>query len=47
MVKNTRTFKNEWIDQYRIRGSVIMTGKVADPQNYYPLMDVLMLSSVF
>ncbi len=37
----------KWIDQYRVRGSVIMTGKVKDPQNYYPLMDVLILPSVF
>ncbi|WP_031554223.1 glycosyltransferase [Oribacterium sp. FC2011] len=36
----------KWIDQYRVRGSVIMTGKVTDPQNYYPLMDVLILRSV-
>ena len=36
-----------WLDQYKVRGSVIITGKVKDPQNYYPLMDVLILPSVF
>ena len=38
---------DRWIDQYGIRDSVIMTGKVSDPQNYYPLFDVFILPSVF
>ena len=37
----------KWIEEYGIKDSVIMTGKVTDPHNYYPLFDVLMLPSVF
>lgn len=37
----------KWIDEYGVRDSVIMTGKVTDPQNYYPLIDVMILPSVF
>ena len=37
----------KWIKEYRIEDSVKMTGKVPDPQNYYPLIDVLILPSLF
>lgn len=36
-----------WIKEYGVEESVRMTGKVADPQNYYPLINVLILPSVF
>lgn len=36
-----------WIKQYGINDSIIMTGKVTDPQNYYPLINVLILPSIF
>ena len=35
------------IKKDKIENSVYLTGKVSDPQNYYPLIDVLMLPSVF
>lgn len=38
---------DKWIEQYGVKDSVIMTGKVSDPQNYYPLFNVLILPSVF
>lgn len=35
------------IEKDAIENCVYMTGKVSDPQNYYPLIDVLILPSVF
>ncbi len=37
----------KWIKEFGLEGSVKMTGKVSDPQNYYPLINVLILPSVF
>lgn len=37
----------KWIFEYGVGDSVKMTGQVSDPQNYYPLVDVLILPSVF
>ena len=37
----------KWIEQYGVSDYVLMTGKVSDPQNYYPLFNVLILPSVF